>query len=432
MRKAVLLTALVILLGLASVGPIRVRAAQTELQMTWWGTQNRHDRTIKVIQMYEAAHPDIKITYEFANFNDYWTKLNTKAAGNELPCIMQQDYAYVAEWANRGLLMPLDDFYKNKTIDVSKVSQSVLDGGKVKDHYYALSLGSNSQSFIIDTDAFKKAGLDLPSAKWTWKEFEDIALKLHEKLGIWAISTGLEDVQLWKSLYLAYGEHVFSDDGTRLGYTDDKPLIDYWNMIIRLQKAGAIASAEEAAQFTNASMEQSPLVTGKEAMRYQWSNQVVAIFTAAGKDRHLILWPLPRPEGQKPENYLKPSMFFSIPSTCKTPEEAARFIDFFTNSPEANDILGGERGVPISSAIREHLLPKLDAVGVATFKFLEQIEADSSPIYPPDPPGFSDILNNVYTPEFVQPVLYGQKSVEEGIATLRKGAEEILAKNKKS
>ncbi len=43
-----------------------------------------------------------------------------------------------------------------------------------------------------------------------------------------------------------------------------------------------------------------------------------------------------------------------------------------------------------------------------------------------------DILNNVYTPEFVQPVLYGQVSVEDGVATLRKGAEEILAKNKKS
>ena len=427
MRKSILAVILALMLAMSFVKPT---AAQTELHMTWWGSQNRHDRTIKVIEMYEAANPGVKITYEFANFNDYWTKLNTQAAGNELPCIMQQDYAYVAEWANRGLLMPLDDAYKSG-IDVSNISQGVLDSGKVGDHFYALSLGSNSQSIIIDTDAFAKAGIDIPADDWTWKDFEDIALKLHEKLGIWALSTGLEDVQLWKSLYVSLGKNPFTDDGTALGYTDDAPLIEYYNMILRLQKAGAIANQEEAAQFTNQSMEQSPLVTGKEAMRYQWSNQVVAIFTAAGADRHFILHTLPRPEGGKAENYLKPSQFFSITAACKNPEEAAKIINYFTNDNEANDVLGGERGVPVASTVRDHLLPNLDVVGKETFNFLAKVETLASPIFPPDPPGFSDILNNVYTPQFVQPVLYEQISVEEGVATFRKGAEEILAKNKK-
>jgi multiple sugar transport system substrate-binding protein len=429
MRRVSIFALVVLLLLTATLTPVAA-ADEIELQMTWWGSQNRHDRTIKVIDQYMKENPNIKITYEFAAFGDYWTKLNTKAAGSELPCIMQQDYAYLAEWSKRDLLMPLDDFFKDKTIDVSNVAESVLDSGKVDDKAYGLSLGSNSQSIIIDVDAFKKAGIELPALDWSWKDFEDTAMKLHEKLGIWALSTGLEDVQLWKSLYLAHGMHIFSDDGTKLGYEDDQPLIDHFNMILRLQKAGAIATQEEAAQFTNQTMEQSPLVTGKEAMRYQWSNQVVAIFTAAGKDRHFILHPLPRPEGKGPENYLKPSMFFSIPASCANAKEAAKFINYFTNSEEANKELAGERGVPISSVIRESMLPQLDAVGKETFKFLETVEKDSSPIFPPDPAGFSDILNNVYVPEFVQPVLYEQVSVEEGVAALRKGAEEILAKNK--
>src|SRR5262249_23206364 len=40
-----------------------------ELRFAWWGSQDRHDRTIKVIQMYEQMHPNISITYEFAGFN---------------------------------------------------------------------------------------------------------------------------------------------------------------------------------------------------------------------------------------------------------------------------------------------------------------------------------------------------------------------------
>ena len=80
-------------------------------------------------------------------------------------------------------------------------------------------------------------------------------------------------------------------------------------------------------------------------------------------------------------------MFFSIPATSKHPEEAAMFIDFVTNSLEANDILAAERGVPISAAVRDYLQPKLDPMMQETFDFLVRVEADSSPVPPPDPPG---------------------------------------------
>jgi multiple sugar transport system substrate-binding protein len=424
----------VFLLATMLLTMVAVSSAQSpiELQLTWWGSQNRHDRTIKVIESYEAANPGVDIVYEFANNTDYWTKMNTQATSGLVACIMQQDYAYLSEWASRDLLLPLDTYYDDGTIDTTNIDQSYLDGGKFGDHFYGISLGTNSQSIIIDTDAFEKAGLDLPSPNWTWKEFEETATALHDKLGIWAITSGtagLSDVQLWKSLMLGNGLTPFNEDGTAFGYTDDQPVIDYFNMILRLQDAGVISTPEEAAEFADAGPEGSQIVIGKSAMQYQWSNQVVAIFSAAGEDRHFKLWHLPRPEGGQPENYLKPSMFFSITSNCKTPEEAAKFINYFTNDEAANEVLFAERGVPISSVIREHLKPMLDTVGAETFDFLERVQADSSPIFPPDPPGFGDFNNNVYGPLFVEPVLYEQVSVEDGVATLRSEGEAILAQN---
>src|SRR5690606_16181917 len=114
---------------------------------------------------------------------------------------------------------------------------------------------------------------------------------------------------------------------------------------------------------------------------------VIAVYTAAGEDRDLVLHPLPRPEGGQSENYMKPSMYFSVTASCPHPEEAAKFIDFFTNSTEANDILLAERGVPISATVREHLIPQLDPVNAATFEFLGMVAEDASPSFPPDPPG---------------------------------------------
>lgn len=402
---------------------------KTELQINWWGSQNRHDRTIKVIDMYMAAHPDVNIVYEFADFTNYWPLLNTKAAGEQLPCIMQQDYAYMAEWSSRGLLTPLDSYYESGAIDTTNIPQSLLDGGKVGDNYYAISLGTNSQSIILDVDAFEKAGMELPSDDWTWTEFEAVSRELHEKLGIWAINagnSGIEDVQMWRSMNLGYGQTVVGADGKSLGITDWQPTVDFFNMIVSLQTDGVVATPEEAAEFAGVPLEQSMIATGQSAMQYQWSNQVVAIFSA-GTDRHYRLWKLPRPEGGQPSNYLKPSQFFSITSQCKTPELAADFINFFTNSTEANDALFAERGVPISTVIAEHLQPTLDAAGQETFDFIARVTEDASPIPPPDPPNWSNFTGNVYGPEFVDPVRYQQVTAEEGVKTLETDGNKVLS-----
>ncbi len=164
---AFLLVALLMLGGVAALAQ-----DTTELQVVWWGSQNRHDRTIQVIEMYEAENPGIDIIYEFAAFGDYWTKLNTQAAGGQLACVMQHDYAYLAEWANRDLLMPLDPFFEAGTIDVSNVDPVYLEGGLVNEQHYGLSLGTNSQSIILDVDAFERAGLELPAPDWTWEDYE--------------------------------------------------------------------------------------------------------------------------------------------------------------------------------------------------------------------------------------------------------------------
>lgn len=426
--KHVLLIVL-LLLFILSVGVVVRAQDTTELQLTWWGSQNRHDRTIQVIEMYEAENPGVDIVYEFAAFTDYWVKLNTQAAGGELACVMQHDYAYLAEWAKRGLLLPLDPYYEDGTIDISNIDESYLAGGRIDGLAYGISLGTNSPSLILDVDAFEEAGIELPPTDWTWADFEQIALELHDKLGIYAISYGLEDPQFWRGIYISLGGWIFNEDGTGLGYEDDQPLIDYFNMIRRLQEAGAVASGEERVELSAAGVEGSPIVTKGEAIRYQWSNQVVAVYAAAGADRNLKLWPLPRVEGGASENYLKPSMFFSITADCETPELAADFINFFVNDLEANEILFAERGVPISSAVREHLRPMLDAVGAETFNFIELVQQDASPLPPPEPQGWTDINSNVYGPMFIEPILYGQISVEDAVALLREEATLILEQN---
>ncbi len=399
-----------------------------ELRIAWWGSQNRHDRTIAAIELYEQQNPGIDIVYEFNGWEDHWTKLATQAAGGNLPDIMQQDYARIAEWNQRGLLLPLDEYVADGTLDFSNVSQSNLDGGVIDGQLLAVNLGTNSLGLALDVDAFAAAGVDLPADNWTWDDFEAICMKLHEATGGFCASGGLNNEQYVKSLYLGYGEWAYTDDGKALGYTDDQPLIDYMNMLLRLQDAGAIPTRESEVAKGDQGVEANELVTGEAAIGAFWSNQLNAVSAAAGEGRNFRMIHLPRPaDGCCSSNYIKPSMFWSVTSDAQHPKEAAEFISWWTNSLEANDILFAERGVPVSSEVQAYLLPKLDPVGVEIFEFLGRVEADSSPIRPPDPIGHADVRDNVYYPEFVDPVLYGLISPEEGAATYRELASEILA-----
>jgi multiple sugar transport system substrate-binding protein len=284
------------------------------MRFAWWGSQDRHNRTIKVIELFQQAHPNITFTYEFAGFDDYFTKMATYATGGNLPDLMQQDYATIAQWNSNGLLLPMDEYVNDNVINLKDVPKGSVDGGRINGKLIALNMGNNSQAMMLDVDAFQKAGVALPPTTWTWDDFEKIAVDIHSKLAINGGGANLSNIQMWKSLYLAYGQWAFSTDGKSLGYQDDQKFVDYLKMLMRLQDAGAITGQqEEIASYRAGNVEALPIVSGKAAMQFLWSNQLVAVWKAAGDDRHFKLTMLPRPkDGTQAENYPKPSQFISI------------------------------------------------------------------------------------------------------------------------
>ena len=120
------------------------------------------------------------------------------------------------------------------------------------------------------------------------------ANEIHDKLGIWGIAYGIWDDPNIVSLLLSSGQHMFNADGTAIAVEDPQPVFDQLNRIKSMMDSGAIASMDEQADVSAAGQEGSPIVLGTEAMRYQWSNQIVSIYSAAGEDRNFVLYPLPR------------------------------------------------------------------------------------------------------------------------------------------
>ena len=136
---------------------------------------------------------------------------------------------------------------------------------------------------------------------------------------------------------------------------------------------------------------------------------------------------MPRPtDAKQSENYAKPSMFWSISANSKNPKEAAMFIDYFTNSVEANKVLLAERGVPISSVVAKELEPLLTDSQKEMFAYMARVAVDNSPLPPPDPKYLAELRNTVYFPAVIEPIRFGKLSVEDGVKLLRERSKDIL------
>ena len=73
------------------------------------------------------------------------------------------------------------------------------------------------------------------------------------------------DNQIWGALYLSAGQWRYTADGSKIGYESDKPLVDHFNMLLRLQKANALVPrADELASFNqDTSVELTPIVSAQ-------------------------------------------------------------------------------------------------------------------------------------------------------------------------
>jgi multiple sugar transport system substrate-binding protein len=400
-----------------------------DLRFIWWGGQLRADITRQVIDLFVSQHPNVNFTYEFLSFNDYWLLLPAQAAAGSLPDVMQHGSPTLVEWAKNGLLAPLDQYVESGVIDFSNIPAALQTQGAVDGQIYGLSAGTNANGFVVDVDAFASAGIEVPADTWTWADFESLVLQLHETLGIWGFGMYLHHIDLWRILYSGHTMDLYAADGRSLGYSDDQPLIDHMNMILRLQEAGAIPTLAEETEVQGLGPESQLIVSGQCAIDWlAGSNQLVALWTAAGEGRNFKILPVPRPEGGRQGLSIRPSQFEAVTATSANPEYAAMFLNFFINDVEANRILNAERGVPINAAVLEALQENATPAQAGVYDYLARLGQDSTPYSTvPDPLGVEDIRVNVYYPEFTDPVRYGVITPEEGVATLRTRADEILA-----
>ena len=397
--------------------------------MAWWGNQTRNERTQKIIDLYSEQNPGVTIDGQFSEFNDYWQKLATAAAGHSMPDIVQMDYKYLNQYVTNGLLVDLTPYIEDGTINTADCNQDVLNSGSVNGGLYALCNGINSPALLYNKTLLDENGITVKD-NMTLDEFIDVCKEVYEKTG-YKTNLCYNQNEQWIEYFLRADDIVLYEDG-KLGGDSYEPYADFFKLYEDGLKDGYVIDPSVFAERSIGSVEQDPLVYGSSPETMSWcafaySNQLTATVSAApeGTEIGLTTWPSADP---KKSDYLKPSQFFAISSDSKNPEEAAKILNFITNDVDCNNILLGERGIPLSSKTAEAIAPNLDETTQKVITFVNDVvSANSSQVNPPSTNGASEV--NDLINKLQEQVCYGQLSAEDAGKQLFEQGNQIMAEN---
>ena len=397
-------------------------AQDKRMRLAWWGGQARADRTDAVSKLYAEAHPGVSFDTWWNAFNDYWPKLGTEVAGGNAADVFQMDYRYLVEYANRGAIAALDD-HIGKGLDLSDFDQDQQDGGKVDGKLYAISLGANSVSMMVNTKAFDDAGVPRPTRDWTYEDYKSHAEAFNAKSGgMKLLADGSASEPAFENWLRQRGKALYTDG--KIGWDADD-LTDWFKLWVDLRTTGACVGAEDQALDATAAIDTTMIILKKAATSFANSNQLIA-FQAVIQDP-LDMINFPRAEaGSGGGHYRKPSQFWSVNPKSALIEDAVDYVSFFVNDLGAGAALGVERGIPCSKKVRDALAPTLDPQSQIALNFVSNL-GDLLGSLPPVPPAAAGEVSTQLTTKS-QEVAFGATTPEEAGPAFAKDAADILAR----
>ena len=387
----------------AAAGPVTLR-------ILWWGGQARHDKTLKVLDMYQQSNPDVKIEPTYLGWGEYWDKIAVYAAAEDLPDIFQNVINRMPQLNEKNLMADLSAIKSFSTdgIDKSAVSIGNFDGKLI-----GINLGVNALTMGYNDDFFDKAGVAYPGLNWTWNDMRAASVKIKNAAGAYGVDgLGTDNDMLY---YLrTQGAEWFNKELTGPGWDNDKIMVDFLKTCLDFQDNGLVPPVEVVIEFYS-NEENTPFARDESAMKIMWSNKVVSVFNTRKAVTKLSI--LPGPNNEK-GMYLRPSMFFSVAHNSKLKEEAGMFLNYFLKDIEANKVLAADRGVPVAQTVREALKQTADAQNAEVYDYISMVGQHSSDMSTRFPTAEREI-RDLYQNNYFQRVMYKQMTPEKAVKEFR-------------
>ncbi|WP_179037119.1 extracellular solute-binding protein [Paenibacillus sp. URB8-2] len=158
--------------------------------ITFWHTYNDKETRLlmkELIPAFERNNPDIRVKcINLANSNELKYSLIARASSNRGPDVVRMDIAWVPEFAQKGLLEPLDGFPGFEQLQFAFYDKG-LSIGFYQDEYYSLPLNLYTKTAIFNRKLLRQAGYSEPPG--TMDEIVELARKHRFTIGLGGLNS---------------------------------------------------------------------------------------------------------------------------------------------------------------------------------------------------------------------------------------------------
>ncbi|MEU4013770.1 sugar ABC transporter substrate-binding protein [Microbacterium sp. NPDC028030] len=171
-----------------------------------------------IVEAFEKENPDVKVDVTTLPYADYFTALQTDLAGGTVSDVFDIEFANYAAYQANGMLAPLEG------VDTDVYQTSLAEAYATDGTQYALPSSFSNVVLFYNADLFDAAGLEYPTADWTWADEQAAAEKLTDAAaGVWGDYQPISYHEYYKAVAQAGGDFL-NDDGSAVAFNSPEGL----------------------------------------------------------------------------------------------------------------------------------------------------------------------------------------------------------------
>jgi multiple sugar transport system substrate-binding protein len=284
--------------------------------MGWSSSEAENERLQQLIDQFNADNPDTPVT--LSQVPDYDTKLQVSLAGGSPPDVFYVDAFKFHDLQQAGALAPIGDQLENPEDFYPNLAAAFTADGTL----YCPPKDFSTLALFYNTQMFADAGVEPPTADWTWDDLRAAAEQLtNAEQGTYGIVLS-PDLARWAAfLYQAGGS--MTDEGATTMTVNSPEAVEALNFYVNLVLDGF---AQQPAEL-DAGWNGEAFGRGRAAMAIE-GNWMVPFLQDQFPDVQYGIVPLPAgPGGEATLSY---TVCYAVAANAQNPEGALRLVNFLT------------------------------------------------------------------------------------------------------
>ena len=379
----------------------------------------------KQAKAFEQRYPKVKVKITTVPSTGYDQKILTLIAAGHAPDVFGSGDVQIPTIVNKNYALDLKPYMEADKFDTKAFYPQVIDGLTYGGKIVGLTDNWDTQALYYNRKLFQQAGVQPPTADWTWDDYAAAAKRLSSGKGpnkTWG--------SLWQKWFVPVGDAVaaaggktYADDYKSCALTQPES-VKALEFLDQLRKDGSDPGyVTYDARNVLGRPADDVFKAGKAAMLVGDGRWAAYDFDSV-KDLDWAVAPLPKGPATR-ANFFHLSMF-GIPSNSKNPNAAWQFLKYMTSAEGAEMGVDNAQGIPAREAVAKS--PAVAGAPLATKHDSYQPFIDSLPTArrAPQLSNFSNYQDKI--DNALEPLWKGKKSPQEAAAAACKAVDSTLAK----